>query len=103
MRGLELCRQVEIPCSISAYVNRHSQVVQAQGTTTETSWLSAGQTGYTSTVPADGTTSGTVVYASPSAQTVTTTITSGGSAYTTTVANGTQSNAGTIEASFLSR
>lgn len=53
-------------------------------------------TGYTSTVPAQGTTPGTVIQATPSAGYVTSTYTQGPSGYTTTLVTASDSTTGTV-------
>jgi hypothetical protein len=62
-----------------------------------TSYLPATAAPYVTTAPGNQATSATIIYATPSASTVTTSITSGISNFTTTLATGYQTSAGTVE------
>lgn len=73
------------------------QVFQPEGTTTITTFLDSTAQGYTSTISASATNSGTVINAYPSAGYVYTTYTEGDQGYTTTITSPAGTSSGTIE------
>lgn len=73
------------------------QVFQPLSTTTITTILDSTAQGYTSTISAEATKSGTVIYAYPSASYMYETFTEGDQPYTTTLASPIGTSSGTIE------